>query len=98
MVPTKILICVTPEAKILGNSLRKKNFICLSSFIFILKIGLKFFLTKNNKINSCKKPATETAYDKVKTSDIFNHCEKNNDPIKNTFNMMGAAAAAANLL
>ena len=64
----------------------------------MLKIGLKIFLTKNNKINSCKNPAKETAYDKVKTSDIFNHCEKNNDPIKIIFNMIGAAAAAANLL
>ena len=66
----------------LGNNLLKKNFIFSSIFILILKIGLKFFLTKNNKINSCKKPAKETAYDKVKTSDILNHCEKNNDPIK----------------
>ena len=64
----------------------------------MLKISLKFFLTKNNKIKNCKKPAKETAYDKVKTSDILNHCEKNNDPIKITFNIIGAAAAAANLL
>ena len=82
MVPTKILICVTPEEKMLGSNLLKKNFIFLSTFIFILKIGLKFFLTKKNKINICKKPAKETAYDKVSTSDIFNHCEKNNDTIK----------------
>ena len=26
------------------------------------------------------------------------HCEKNNDPINITFNIIGAAAAAANLL
>ena len=64
----------------------------------MLKIGLKFFLTKKNKISSCKKPAKETAYDKVKTFDILSHCEKNNDPIKITFNTIGAAAATANLL
>ena len=98
MVPTKILIWVTPEEKILGISFPKKNLILLSIFILILKIGLKFFLTKNNKINSCKKPAKETAYDKVKTSDILSHCEKNNDPIKITFNIIGAAAVTANLL
>ena len=98
MVPIKILIWVTPDEKMLGSNLRKKNFTFSSIFIFKVKIGMKFFLTKNNKINSCKKPAKETAYDKVKTSDIFSHCEKNNDPIKITFNMMGAAAAAANLL
>ena len=33
----------------------------------------------------------------IKTLDILIHCEKNNDPINITFNMMGAAAAAANL-
>ena len=64
----------------------------------MLKIGLKFFLTKNNKISSCKKPAKETAYDKVKTFDMLSHCEKNSDPIKITFNTIGAAAATANLL
>ena len=68
MVPTKILICVIPDEKILGSNLLKKNFICLFIFILILKIGLKFFLTKNNKINNCKKPAKDTAYYKVKTS------------------------------
>ena len=46
MVPTKMLICVTPDEKILGSNLLKKNFICSSIFILILKIGLKFFLTK----------------------------------------------------
>ena len=61
MVPTKILICVTPEEKILGNNLRKKNFIFSSIFILTLKVGLKFFRTKNNKIINCKKPANETA-------------------------------------
>ena len=69
-----------------------------SIFILILKIGLKFFLTKNNKINNCKKPAKETAYDKVKTLIYLSHCEKNNDPIKIIFNIIGAAAATANLL
>ena len=61
MVPTKILICVTPYEKILGSNLRKKNFIFSSIFIFKVKIGLKIFLTKNNKINSCNKPANDTA-------------------------------------
>ena len=61
-------------------------------------MGLKFFLTKKNKINNCSRPAKDTAYDSVKTSDIFNHCEKNNDPIRITFNIIGAAAATANLL
>ena len=98
MVPTKILIWVTPEEKILGSSFLKKNLILLSIFILIPKTGLKYFLTKKNKISNCKKPARETAYDKVKTSDTLNHCEKNNDPIKITFNIIGAAAAAANLL
>ena len=98
MVPIKILIWVTPDEKILGSNLRKKNFIFSSILIFRVKIGLKFFLTKNNKINSCKKPAKETAYDNVKTSDVLSHCEKNNEPIKIIFNIIGAAAAAANLL
>ena len=93
-----MLICVTPEEKILGRSFPKKNFILLSIIIFKLKIGLKFFLTKKNKISSCKNPAKETAYDKVKTSDIPSHCEKNKDPIKIMFNMIGADAATANLL
>jgi len=70
----------------------------LSIIIFKLKIGLKFFLTKKNKISSCKNPAKETAYDKVKTSDISSHREKNKDPIKIMFNMIGADAATANLL
>ena len=61
IVPTKILIWVTPDEKILGSNLRKKNFIFLSILILILKVGLKFFLTKNNKIINCKKPANETA-------------------------------------
>ena len=43
----------------LGSNLRKKNFTFLSIFILILKIGLKFFLTKNNKTTNCKKPAIE---------------------------------------
>ena len=64
----------------------------------MLKIGLKFFLTKNNKTISCINPAIETAYDNDKTSDILTHCEKNKDPINITFNIIGAAAAAANLL
>ena len=29
---------------------------------------------------------------------MLTHCENNNDPINITFNMIGAAAAAANLL
>ena len=61
MVPTKILIWVTPDEKMLGSNLRKKNFIFLSILIFRVKIGLKFFLTKNNKINNCNKPANDTA-------------------------------------
>ena len=64
----------------------------------MLKIGLKFFLTKNSKINNCKKPPKETAYDKVKTFEMLSHWEKNNDPIRIMFNIIGAAAAAANLL
>ena len=36
--------------------------------------------------------------DYIKTSDIFIHFEKNKDTISTTFNMIGAAAAAANLL
>jgi len=51
MVPTKILIWVTPDEKILGINLRKKDFIFSSIFILNVKIGIKFFLTKNNKIN-----------------------------------------------
>ena len=98
MVPTKILIWVTPDEKMLGSNLWKKNFIFSSIFIFKVKMGLKFFLTKKNKISNCKNPAKETAYDKVKTSDILSHCEKNNDPIKITFNIIGAAAVTANLL
>ena len=90
------MIWVTPDEKILGSSFPKKNLILSSIFILILKIGLKFFLTTNNKINNCKRPAKVTAYDKVKTSDILSHCDKNNDPIKITFNIIGAAAAAAN--
>jgi len=35
MVPTKILIWVTPDEKILGSNLRKKNFIFSSIFIFL---------------------------------------------------------------
>ena len=61
MVPTKILIWVTPDEKMLGSNLWKKNFIFASIFIFKVKIGLKFFLTKNNKINNCNKPANDTA-------------------------------------
>ena len=61
MVPTKILIWVTPDEKMLGSNLRKKNFIFSSIFIFKVKIGLKFYLTKNNKINNCNKPAKDTA-------------------------------------
>ena len=76
----------------------KKNLIFSSIFILTLKIGLKFFLTKNNKINNCNRPAKETAYDNVKTSDVFCHWEKNSDAINTIFNTMGAAAAAANLL
>ena len=34
----------------------------------------------------------------MKTSDMLIHCEKNNEPINITFNIIGAAAAAANLL
>ena len=98
MVPTNILICVTPDEKMLGSNFRKKNFISSLIFIFKLKIGLKFFLTKNNKIINCKNPATETAYDKINTSDMLNHFEKNNELIKIIFNIIGAAAAAANLL
>ena len=80
--PTKILICVTPEENILGSNFLKNILTSLFIFILILKIGLKFFLTKKNKTINCKKPARETAYDKVKTSDIFNHCDKNKDKIK----------------
>ena len=57
MVPTKMLICVTPDEKILGSNLRKKSFIFSSIFIFTLKIGLKFFLTKKNRTINCKRPA-----------------------------------------
>ena len=32
------------------------------------------------------------------TSDIFNRWDRNSDPINITFNIIGAAAAAANLL
>ena len=98
MGPTKMLIWVTPDEKILGSNLRKKNFTFLSILILTLKIGLKFFLTNNNKTINCKKPANETAYDKTNTSDILVHCEKNNDPINIIFNMIGAAAETANLL
>ena len=82
----------------LGSSLRKKNLTLSSTFILIFKFSLKFFLTKNSKIKNCSNPAKDTAYDNVKTSDILSRCEKNNDPIKITFNIIGAAAAAANLL
>ena len=78
--------------------MRKKNLVCLSIFILILKIGLKFFLTKYNKTTNCKNPANETAYDNVKTLDILIHCEKNREPINITLSIIGAAAAAANLL
>ena len=61
MVPIKILIWVTPDEKMLGSNLRKKNFTFSSIFIFKVKIGMKFFLTKNNKINNCNKPANDTA-------------------------------------
>ena len=65
MVPTKILICVTPDEKMLGSNFLKKNFIFSSIFILIVRTGLKFFLTKNIKTINCKNPAKETAYDNM---------------------------------
>ena len=44
IVPIKILICVTPEEKILGKSFLKKLFILLSILKFILSLGLYIFL------------------------------------------------------
>ena len=64
----------------------------------MLKVGVKFFLTKNNKTNNCNKPEKDTAQDSIKTSDIFNHCEINSDPIKIILSIIGAAEATANLL
>ena len=59
----------------LGSNLLKKIFTFSSILILILKIGLKFFLTKNKSNINCKNPASETAYDSTKTSDILNHFE-----------------------
>ena len=60
----------------LGSNFLKNNLTLLSIFILKSKIGLKFFLTKKSRIKSCKNPATETAYDNVKTSGASNNFEK----------------------
>ena len=50
MVPTRILICVTPDEKMLGINLLKKNFVFWSIFTLMFSGGLKFLFTKNSKI------------------------------------------------
>ena len=90
-------LIVLQRIELISNFL-KKIFTFSSNFILIVKIGLKFFLTKNNNNINCKKPPSETAYDKIKTSDVLNQFEKSNEPINIKFSMIGAAAAAANLL
>ena len=70
----------------------------LSIFILKFKINLNFFLTKNNKINSCNKPANETAYDNIKAKEESKCFEISNAIIKTILSIIGAAAAAANLL
>ena len=64
MVPTKILICVTPEENILGISFLKNILISLVILIVKLIFGLKNFFTNIIKNTACIKPAIETPYDK----------------------------------
>ena len=81
----------------LGSNFLKNNLTLLSIFILKSKIGLKFFLTKNSRIRSCKSPATETAYDNVKTWGALNDFEKSKEPISlysNHFNREGYKFAA----
>ena len=64
IVPTKILICVTPEEKILGNNFLKNIFILLL-FLNLKEIfGIKYFLTKKIKKINCISPAKVTAYER----------------------------------
>ena len=61
IVPIKIFIWVTPEAKILGSNFLKK-ILTLSSILndnFIL--GEKYFFTKKYKKTNCKTPEAVTA-------------------------------------
>ena len=43
MVPTNILICITPDEKILGNSFVKNFLIGFVNFIIGLIFGIKYF-------------------------------------------------------
>ena len=61
MVPTRILICVTPDEKMLGINLLKKNFVFWSIFTLMFSDGLKFLFTKNSKIKNCNNPENDTA-------------------------------------